>query len=216
MAHVSDADVMGGFAKRKALKIATTREEIAQKRSLIQESNQFLLDGMASMQEGDYQRAIDAYNEALLRCKQLGQRQTIAQVVKVLTLTYQQLGDAETIRASYDKSREFFRRFGFKDDEARILELRAAYEMRQGENSKSHNCFMEALSIYRKIKDENGQAGLYTAWAKAYMDMGRYAEAKASLKKASEIYQKGGDIDEEGYKSYRAARETLKAALSEG
>jgi tetratricopeptide (TPR) repeat protein len=126
---------------------------------------------------GQYQKAIDFYQQSLAIKKQIGDRDGEATSLNNLGLVYDYLGQYQKAIDFYQQSVAIAKQIGESSIEARSLNnLGAAYD-RLGQYQKAIDFYRQALEMQEKIGDRQGEAKSLNNLGIVYTNLRQYQRA---------------------------------------
>jgi tetratricopeptide (TPR) repeat protein len=141
---------------------------------------------------GDYQKAIEYYEQALVIAHEIGNRRGEGAWLGNLGSAYRDLGQVEKAIEYYKQALVIAREIGDRSGEgADLANLGVAYSD-LGQVEKAIKYYKQALVIAREIGDRSGEGADLANLGVAYSDLGQVQSAKAYHKQALEIAQEIG------------------------
>jgi tetratricopeptide (TPR) repeat protein len=141
---------------------------------------------------GDYKKAIEYYEQALVIAHEIGNRRGEGAWLGNLGSAYRDLGQVEKAIEYYKQALVIAREIGDRSGEgADLANLGVAYSD-LGQVEKAIEYYKQALIIAREIGDLSGEGADLANLGVAYSDLGQVQSAKAYHKQALEIAQEIG------------------------
>jgi CHAT domain-containing protein/Tfp pilus assembly protein PilF len=147
---------------------------------------------------GQYERAINFYEQRLVIAREIGDRRGEGDTLGNLGVAYWSLGQYERAIDFYEQSLAIAREFGNRQGEANALgNLGIAY-LDLGQYERAINSYEQRLVIDREIDDRRGEGIALGNLGHAYWSLGQYERAIDFFEQSLAIAREIGDIAGEG------------------
>ena len=173
----------------QALKLKETEENKILKGELSKEI------GRVFMQNGEWDRAEDAYNQALSIFLEHGHFQGAAESVRNLANLKFQLGHFADSSILCEKGIDWATKSGDFQLRATILNTQGAIKSIEGKSKESIQIFRLCLSDFRRSGNKLRQGYVLHNIGLAQIEIGQYQEAKSSLEEALALGMENKDLN---------------------
>ena len=174
---------------------------LAQSQAALKESSRGWVHmglGNVSIRLGEYEKAIEFYENALDIYRMIGDAQGEGNALGNMGDVSIRLGDYDKAMVFYEKSLELYRKVGYASGEGKMLgKMGIAYADR-GEYEKAIGYYKKQLEITRLIGDLPNEGNALGNMGLAYLDLGEYRRATGFYRKQLEITRRAGDAQSEG------------------
>ena len=174
---------------------------LAQSQAALKESSRGWVHmglGNVSIRLGEYEKAIEFYENALDIYRMIGDAQGEGNALGNMGDVSIRLGDYDKAMVFYEKSLELYRKVGYASGEGKMLgNMGIAYADR-GEYEKAIGYYKKQLEITRLIGDLPNEGNALGNMGLAYLDLGEYRRATGFYRKQLEITRRAGDAQSEG------------------
>lgn len=150
--------------------------------------------GRVFMQNGQWDQAEDAYNQAQSIFLETGHYRGAAESVRNLANLKFQLGQFDDSEMLCEKGIEWATRSGDFQLRATILNTQGAIKSIEGKNKESIQVFRLCLSDFRRSGNRLRQAYVLHNIGLAQIEIGQYAEAKMALEEALALALENRDL----------------------
>jgi tetratricopeptide (TPR) repeat protein len=144
--------------------------------------------GIATLYQGDQNRAWRYFNQALERLRQLNQPQITGNVYHSMGTAYQERGDFPQAQHFCEQALAAYRQVGDRRGEAQSLQDLGLALDKQGLFAQALACFQQAEVIYRDIGDRLGQGWVLNNIGSIHQARGELSAALGYFNRALEIY----------------------------
>ncbi|WP_013323458.1 CHAT domain-containing protein [Gloeothece verrucosa] len=152
-----------------------------------------LEQGMQQLEAGDYQAAIQSFQEALILLRQQNDRQGEGQALKNLGNAYFWLGDYAKALDYGQKALDIARDIGDQDLEARALLNLGNLANELQEYPKANDYYQQSLNLAIKSKNRELQAKVLGSMGQSNYSQGHYDEAIKYLQESLKIAENLSD-----------------------
>lgn len=142
---------------------------------------------------GEFQRAIDYYNQAILLSKTVNELATEARANFNMGYTLNYLGKSTEAHNVLKQALEICKQIGDRAGEAEALNNTGQVYGSQGEFRKAYDCFNWILPLYKELGDYSGEAEVFNNIGQAYYSLGEMQKALDSFLKSLELCKQIGD-----------------------
>ncbi|QFS48567.1 tetratricopeptide repeat protein [Nostoc sphaeroides] len=147
---------------------------------------------------GQYQQAIEFYQQSLEISREIGDRNGEGSSLGNLGIAYNSLGEYQRAIEFHQQSLEIFREIGDRNGEGSSFNnLGNAYKS-LGEYQRAIEFHQQSLEISREIGDRNGEGNSLGNLGNAYLSLGEYQRAIEFHQQSLEILREIGDRNGEG------------------
>ncbi|KPQ32735.1 MAG: hypothetical protein HLUCCO16_19630 [Phormidium sp. OSCR] len=147
---------------------------------------------------GQYERAIDFYEQSLAITREIGDRAGEGNALSNLGNVYNSLGQYERAIDFYEQSLTIAREIGDRAGEGRVLgNLGVAY-LNQGQYERAIDFYEQRLEIAREIGDRAGEGSALGNLGNVYDSLGQYERAIDFYEQSLAITREIGDRAGEG------------------
>ena len=161
------------------------------------EADRLLQQGIEQYQRSQFREALQSWQQALQRYRQLGDRLGEAQSLGNLGVAYRNLGDFRNAIEVYQQILPFFREIDDRQGEAKSLGNLGNTYHSLGDYSNAIDFYQQYLTIAREIGDRRGEAKSLSNLGNTYHSLGDYSNAidfyQQSLVIAREIGDRRGE-----------------------
>jgi CHAT domain-containing protein/uncharacterized protein HemY len=158
------------------------------------------LNGLGNVHNslGQYQKAIDFYQQSLAIAKQMGKRQWESLALGNLGNTYDSIGQHQKAIELFHQSLAIARQISDRDGEGTILlSLGNAYNS-LGKYQEAINFYQQSLVIAKQLRDQKSVGSALGNLGSTYNSLGQYQKAIEFFQQSLVIDQKLGDRQGEG------------------
>ncbi len=142
---------------------------------------------------GEYQQAIDSFQQSLKIKQEIGDRNGEAKSLNNLGSAYNSLGEYQQAIDYLQQSLEITREIGDRNGEAKSLNNLGNAYYYLGKYQQAIDSFQQSLKIKQEIGDRNGEAKSLNNLGSAYYYLGKYQQAIDYLQQSLEITREIGD-----------------------
>jgi len=146
--------------------------------------------GIIHQDQGDYDKAIEKYNQSLEIVKELGNKGGIASTLHELGMIHAAQGDYDKAIEKYNQSLEIEKELGNKGGIASTLHELGIIHYIQGDYDKAIGKYNQSLEIKKALGDKSGIAS-------TFHQLGMIHEAQRDYDKAIETYTQSLEITKE-------------------
>lgn len=156
---------------------------------------QFL--GTISSIQGEYERARDRYEQALIRFRAAGDRVGESRVLNNLGIAAKNQGAYPAARAYYERGLVYFRELDDQQGISRVLNNLGVVYRVLGDVSAAASAHREALDLKRRLGDRRGESHALTNLGNAMAALGDYEAARRYHEGALRLHRRLGQVRDE-------------------
>jgi tetratricopeptide (TPR) repeat protein len=139
---------------------------------------QILLDsGTDAIDIGQYDEALNYYNQALVIAREVGDRVGEGDTLTYIGFVYKAKGQHDQALEYYNQSLVIYREIGDRTREGHNLGFIGSVHLAKGQHDQSLEYFNQALVIYREVGDRAGEGNNLAYIGKMYKAKGQYNQA---------------------------------------
>lgn len=138
------------------------------------EADRLRQQGMAQHKAGQFQAAIDSWQQALMFYREMGDRKEEAKTLDNLGKAYFSLGQYQKAIETYQLWLEILRQIGDRQWEANALDNLGAAYFSLGHYQKAIEFYQQSLTIDREIDNKEGIAASLVNLGASYASLGQY------------------------------------------
>jgi len=170
---------------------AAAREDDQERRrlGLKVEVMAFNYAGLANLEFGDRNRALELFRQALSFAREIGDQARELDSLNYLAMTNQMMGDFRKALDYSTQARLIAGAVGDRNKESTVLNNLCVIKNDLGEFRQGIEFCTEALAIRRELKNRAGEATVLNNFGSAYAGLGEYQEALDSYNKAYAIHK---------------------------
>lgn len=142
---------------------------------------------------GEYEEALDKFNQSLKIAEKLGDQRNIARTLHQIARIHQDKCDYEGALDKFNQSLQIFEKLGDKVGTAKTLHNVAIIHQDKGEYEEALNKYNRSLEIEEKLDDQRGIAQTLHQIANVHFSKGENDEALDKYNESLEIEKKLGD-----------------------
>jgi tetratricopeptide (TPR) repeat protein len=150
---------------------------------------------------GDYPAAVQAQEEALGICRDLGNRLSQANALVSLGIAKRATGDYPGAAQDLAEALGIYRDIGNRGGESEALNEAGTLHRVRGDLDQAGPCHQEALDLARQIGSSWDEAQALAALGRCALAVSRGAEAEQMLRRALEIFQRTGAAEAAGVRA---------------
>jgi tetratricopeptide (TPR) repeat protein len=147
---------------------------------------------------GEYQKAIEFYQQSLAITREIGDRGGEASSYNNLGNVYYSLGEYQKAIEFYQQSLAITREIGDRGGEGKSYNNLGIVYYSLGEYQKAIEFYQQSLAITREIGDRGGEAASYNNLGIVYRSLGEYQKAIEFYQQSLAILREIGDRGGEG------------------
>lgn len=179
------------------LKTRITQKEIRQLEKIL--GNCYHLFGDTSYLKGDFQKALNNYQEALKIGNKLDDNKRSFETYRSIAMLYHSKGDLSNALEFYEKAAELSRVLEDKTNLATFYNSMMVVLKDQGNFPKALDYLYKALRIYEENNDEFGLAISYHSIGLSLVSQNEFDEGLKYFLTALKLYRKIGDENNKSY-----------------
>ncbi|WP_242051283.1 tetratricopeptide repeat protein [Nostoc spongiaeforme] len=149
--------------------------------------------GIAYCSLGEYQRAIEFFQQSLEIFREIGDRNGVGNSLGNLGNAYNFLGENQRAIEFHQQSLEIFREIGDRFGVGRSLNNLGSAYYSLGEYQRAIEFHQQSLEIFREIGDRNGVGNSLNNLGSAYYSLGEYQRAIEFHQQSLAIFREIGD-----------------------
>ncbi len=142
---------------------------------------------------GEYDRAVEAYEEALAICRKIGDRQGEAHALRGVGDVWRARGEYAVAEEAYEALLAIYREIGDWQGEAHALREVGDVRRLRGEGGRAEEAYDKALAICWEIGDRQGEANALLGLGEVRRMRGEYDGAKEAYEASLAICREIGD-----------------------
>ena len=174
--------------------LAETLHDFANKHNLPRASaTGFQLMGIANHIKGNYNRALECYQNSMTIWEELGNKNGIAGILANIGIIYKYQGDYPRALEYYHKALEINEEIRFKKGVATSLNNIGIIYYEKGKYPRALEYYQKSLAIHEEIGDKQSIASSLNNIGGIYYDKGNYHRALEYYQKSLAICEKIGD-----------------------
>ncbi|MBE9001075.1 tetratricopeptide repeat protein [Nostoc sp. LEGE 12447] len=175
----------------------TAQAQTSQNRKI--EADKLLEQGKQEFERGQYQNAIQSWQQALAIYQELKDHNGEANSLMNLGEAYRNLGQYPKAIEFYQQSLAIFRQIGDRNGEATSLNNLGNVYSILGQYPKAIEFYQQSLAIFRQTGDRNGEATSLNNLGLAYNSLGQYPKAIEFYQQSLAIFRQIGNRNGEAY-----------------
>jgi non-specific serine/threonine protein kinase len=152
------------------------------------------LVGVYLLRQGDYDRALSAFEAGKARCRLHGPSLLEARTLICMGIVWDERGDYARAQALYSDGREISRSIGDDSGVARALVNLAVASNRMGDTQRGQQLLLEALSMFRTLGDRPAEALTLCNLAEVCGSHGDHAAQRRYYQASLALAEELGDV----------------------
>ena len=156
-------------------------------------ANWYIKLGIIHYLKGEYDEALEKYNQSLGINEKLGDQRGISSTLHQIAMIHQDKGEYEVALDKYNQSLEIFKKLGEQLGISSTLHQIAIIHQDKGEYDEALNKYNQSLGIKEKLGDQRGIAQTLHQIANVHYVKGEYDEALNKYNQSLGINEKLGD-----------------------
>ena len=153
-----------------------------------EQGRQAFAQGLALVQQGDYEGALTPLELARVRFHEAGMLDREVLVLLPLSSVYQDLGDTARARATLEDALSLWRALDNADEEAFVLFALGDVYRAQGDYAQAQGVYQQAFDIQEARGNRSGQAVVLHAMGLTYFAQEQYGDALTYFQRALPIW----------------------------